>query len=302
MEIRNLDKVLWPWDGWTKADYLKYLRAVAPALLPHLRDRPLVLTRYPDGADGPSFYQKNLPSHAPAWLERFPYRHKDRLVHYLLCHDEAALLWVGSQAALEFHPWLSRSQHPENPDLAVIDLDPMAPAGFEEARQVALLVHELLQRVGLSAWPKTSGATGIHIYLPIVPRYTYRQVAAVIRRLGQVLQRLWPERITLARPVAARAGRVYVDYLQNGLGKTLVSVYCPRPLPGAPVSTPVSWEELRWCTPGSFNLVTVPGRVRQSGDPFAGVLQVRQELRPLETACEALLGRRSFGWEATKWR
>jgi bifunctional non-homologous end joining protein LigD len=289
--VRNLDKVLWPQGGFTKADYLAYLRAVAPVLLPHLRDRPLVLTRYPEGADGPWFYQKNVPPGAPAWLQRFPFRHGDRVVEYLLCHDEAALLWLGTQAALEFHPWLSRRQHPDQPDLAVIDLDPMPPAGFDEARQVALVVRDLLGRVGLEAWPKTSGATGVHLYLPLIPRYSFREVAEAVRRLGRVLLRLWPERVTLERPVARRAGRVYVDYLQNARGKTLVSVYCPRPLPGAPVSTPVSWGELRWCAPGAFTLATVPDRVRRLGDLFADVLRLRQPLEPLVAACDALLDR-----------
>jgi bifunctional non-homologous end joining protein LigD len=283
IEVRNPDKVLWPDPGYTKADYLAYLLAVAPALLPHLRGRPLVLTRYPDGCGGVSFYQKNLPPEAPAWLPAFPYRHRERTIRYLLCHDEACLLWLGAQAALEFHPWLSRVERPESPDLMAIDLDPMAPAGFDDARAVAAVVRDLLDRVGLRGYPKTSGATGIHILVPIAPRYPYRRVAEAVRRIGLALLRLWPRRVTLERAVSRRSGRVYVDYLQNAPGKTLVGVYCPRPLPGAPVSAPFRWSELATVRPEAFTLATVPERLARHGDLFAGALEARtQTLEELE--------------------
>lgn len=284
-KVTHLEKVLWPDPGYTKADYLAYLHAVAPALLPHLAGRPLVLTRYPHGCEGKSFYQKNLPAGAPVWLQAFPFVHREREVRYLLCHDEESLLWLGAQAALEFHPWLSRAAHPEFPDLMVVDLDPMAPSGFEDARAVAGVVRDLLDRVGLRSYPKTSGATGIHIFVPIVPRYPFRRVAETVRRIGLALLRLWPDRITLERAVSRRAGRVYVDHLQNALGKTLVSVYCPRPLPGAPVSTPFAWSELPHVRPEAFTLRTVPPRLARLGDLFAGTLAPRtQTLERLE-AC-----------------
>jgi bifunctional non-homologous end joining protein LigD len=280
--LSNPNKPLWPDVGLTKRDFAAYLVAVAPALLPHLRNRPLVLTRYPHGAGGPWFYQKNLPEGAPDWIETFTHTSgAGRAIRYVLCHDERTLVWLAGQAAIEFHPWLATTAAPERPDRMVIDLDPMAPASFEDARPLAAAVREILARAGLRGYPKTSGATGIHIFVPIAPRYSYREVQAVVRGIGTALQRAWPERVTLERPVARRAGRVYVDYLQNARGKTLVSVYAPRPLPGAPVSTPFHWEELARVRPEAWNLRSVPARVRARGDAFSGVTELGQDLEPL---------------------
>jgi bifunctional non-homologous end joining protein LigD len=276
------DKVLWPQGGFTKGDYAAYLLAVADVLLPHLRGRPLVLTRYPEGADGPSFYQKNLPAGAPDWIPTYAERSRSgRLIRYVLCHDERTLVWLAAQAAIEFHPWLATTADPERPDRLVIDLDPMPPAGFEEARLLAAAVRTLLARAGLRSYPKTSGATGIHVFVPIRPRYPYAALQAVGRAVGEALRRSCPERVTLERAVARRAGRVYVDYLQNARGKTLVAPYAPRPLPGAPVSTPFPWDELGSVRPAELNLATVPQRVRERGDAFAGVLAADQDLAPL---------------------
>jgi bifunctional non-homologous end joining protein LigD len=288
--LTNPDKPLWPDVGLTKHDYAAYLLAVAPALLPHLRQRPLVLTRYPEGAGGPWFYQKNLPQGAPEWIETFTHRARGgRPIRYVLCHDERTLIWLAGQAAIEFHPWLATTAAPDLPDRMVIDLDPMAPATFEDARTLAAAVREILERAGLRGYPKTSGATGIHVFVPIAPRYTYRAVQAVVRGIGLALLRAWPGRVTLERAVSRRAGRVYVDYLQNAPGKTLVSAYAPRPLPGAPVSTPFPWDELAGIRPGDWSIRTVPARLRARGDPFAGVRDGGQELEPLA----ALLGVRS---------
>lgn len=282
-ELAHPDRVLWPEPGYTKADYLAYLEAVAPALLPHLRARPLVLTRYPAGYGGKSFYQKNLPETAPRWLQTFTFTQGRRPIRHLLCHDVAALRWLAAQAAIEFHPWMSRVDHPDFPDLMAIDLDPTAPADFEDARQVAGVVRELLARVGLRGYAKTSGATGIHVMVPIVPRYRHQRVAAAVRRIGLALARLWPRRVTLERSVAKRDGRVYVDFPQNGLGRTLVGVYCPRPLPGAPVSAPFDWSELDRVQPRELTLATLPARLAHRGDLFAGTLEPRtQGLEELE--------------------
>ena len=280
--LSNPDKPLWPDVGLTKRDFAAYLVAVAPALLPHLRNRPLVLTRYPHGAGGPSFYQKNLPEGAPEWIETFTHVSREgREIRYVLCHDERTLIWLAGQAAIEFHPWLATTSAPDLPDRMVVDLDPMAPATFEDARPLAAAVHEVLQRAGLRAYPKTSGATGIHIFVPIAPRYPYAAVQAVVRGIGAVLLRAWPDRVSMERQVSRRAGRVYVDYLQNAHGKTLVSAYAPRPLPGAPVSTPFHWDELPRVRPEAWDLQSVPARVRARGDAFSGVLDGGQDLEPL---------------------
>ncbi len=280
LELTNLDKPFWPEDGYTKAHFIAYMRAVAPWLLPHLRGRPLVVTRYPDGIHGESFYQKDTPDHAPDWIRTWPYwsRDKGRWIRFTLCEDLPTLVWLANQACLELHPWLSPAAHPDRPDMAVVDLDPAEPAGFEEARRAAFMLKSLLDNLGLRGYPKLSGATGIHVYIPIAPRYAYRQVAGFVQACGRVLLRLAPGLITLERAVRRRAGKVYVDYLQNVKGKTLVGVYCPRPRPGAPVSCPVTWEELERVTPDAFTMATVPERLARLGDLFAPVLTARQDL------------------------
>lgn len=287
LELSNLDKPLWPEDGITKADYLAYLRAVAAHMLPHLRDRLLVVTRYPDGIHGEGFYQKDCPDHAPSWVATAPYWSRDsrRWIRFVLCQDTATLIWLGNLACLEFHPWPARAADPDRPDRAVFDLDPAPPLGFEEAREAAFLVRAALEALGLRSWPKTSGATGIHVCVPIAPRHRFPQVAAFVRAVAELLLRRRPELLTLERAVARRRGRVYVDYLQNARGKTIVAAYSPRPLPGAPVSCPVTWEELESCRPENFHLRSVPERLRSRGDPMAPLLACAQ---PLDGALRAL--------------
>lgn len=279
--LRHPEKVLWPEDGLTKADLVAYLVRVAPALLPHLRGRFLVVTQYPDGIHGKHFYRKDAPDHTPGWVRTLPYWAPDarRWIRFVVCEDEATLAWLGSQAVIELHPWLSPCGAPAVPDFAVVDLDPAEGAGFADAVEVAGVLRDLLAALGLRGYPKLSGATGLHVYIPLVPRYSYRQTADFVRRLGRVLQRLLPGRVTLERTVARRRG-VYVDYLQNARGKTLVAPYSPRPLPGAPVSFPVAWDDLARVHPLDFTLRTVPALLERRGDPFAPVLADRQELEP----------------------
>ncbi len=278
--LSNLDKPLWPADGYTKADLINYLLAVAPCLLPHLRGRPLVLTRYPHGVQAPSFYQKNTPSTAPAWLRTWEDTGggSGRPIRYLLVEERAALAWLGNLAAIELHPWYSRADTPDQPDVAVVDLDPAEGTDFDDAREVALLLKRLLDDLGLVSHLKTSGATGLHLYLPIAPGHTYPQVVAFTRRLAELIVQVCPRKTTVTRAVSDRTGRVYLDYLQNGRGKTLAGVYCPRPLPGAPVSTPLGWDELGRVQPRDFNLATVPRRLGSLGDLFHPVLGGRQSL------------------------
>lgn len=269
LELTNLEKRLWP--EYTKADYLDYLTRVAPFILPHLEARPLVVTRYPDGIAGEWFYQKDCPDYAPPWIETYPYWSKDsrRTIRFIVCGDLPTLIWLGNQACIEFHPWLSGIREPSRPDFAVIDLDPAAPATFEQAREVAHMVKEALGLLGLRASLKTSGATGIHIYVPAAPRYSYKDTAGFVRALGERFLRLRPDLITLERSVGKRSGKVYVDYLQNVLGKTIVAPYSTRPHPGAPVSMPFTWEELDTIDPREFTLGSVPGllsRRRSTGD------------------------------------
>ncbi len=296
IRFTSLQKPLWPAAGGPilKAEYLSYLRAVAPAALPHMRGRPLVLTRYPHGAGRASFYQKNLPPSAPPWLPRFgTVTGAGRRIQYLVPQTVADLLWVGQQCALEFHPWLSRVEAPGLPDRAVIDLDPMAPAGFEEARAVARAVGRLLCSAGVRGWLKTSGATGLHVFIPVRPERPYAEVSAGIRSVGQLLQRLMPDLVSLERSRERRGPRVYFDYPQNGSGKTLCGAYSPRPLPGAPVSLPIGWPELDAVRPGDWTVRTVPERLVRQGDAWADLPGAPyQELDVLRAFCEATLAGR----------
>lgn len=281
LHVSRLEKPLWPADGITKATLMDYFLSVAPALLPHLADRLLTVTRFPDGIEGHAFYQKHRPRSAPEWVpsHRVPAPDSQRgYIDYVLAQDRPTLAWLANEACIELHPSLARVPHLDRPDFLVVDLDPMPPAGFAEARRVAFLVRELLERVGLRGYPKTSGATGIHIYVPLEPRYPYRVTKTLALRIAEHVARALPDTATDARRIRDRGGRVYVDALQNLPGKTLVAPYSPRPLPGAPVSTPVTWEELQHVEPAAFTLRTVPERLRRFGDRFAPLLEDRQRL------------------------
>ncbi|MGE5554196.1 MAG: non-homologous end-joining DNA ligase [Betaproteobacteria bacterium] len=281
--LSNLDKLLWPEDGITKADLIRYYFAVAPYLLPHLRSRPLTVVRYPDGIHGEGFYQKHLPPSAPEWLPRceVPSEEADT-ISYLIADEVAALVWLGNQAALELHPAHHRCDRLDRPDWAVIDLDPADGVGLDEVREVAVLARRVLNDFGLTAYPKFSGATGIHLYLPLPRRYSHAAVSRAVGYLGQVLRELNPRRVTTERLIRNRAGHVYVDHLQNLANKTIVAVYSPRPRPGAPVSTPVTWEELLTRNPEEFTIHTVPRRLRQIGDLFAPVLRAAENAAAVE--------------------
>ncbi len=290
LRLTNLDKVLWPDDGLTKADLIQYFSEVAPVLLKHLRDRPLVFTRYPDGIAGEWFYQKDAPGYSPEWIRTFSYETADgpdggRGIRFILADNVEDLVWIANQASIEIHPWLSKVGSIDHPDYAVFDLDPAAPASFSDAIDVARALKACLDSLGLRGYPKTSGATGIHVYVPIQPVYTYDETAAFVRRIGEIIESAMPDRVTLVRAVKERAGRVYIDYLQNIRGKTIVGPYVPRPLRGAPVSTPFTWDELDGLDPARFTIQTIPARISSSGDLFDAVLRDRQSL---DAAMESL--------------
>ncbi len=280
LSLSNLDKVYWPEDGLTKGDLIEYYVWVAPWLLPHLDGRPLNLTRYPDGIRGKSFYQKDIPPTAPPWVKTFPVQHEDRVVNYCLADSRATLAWLAQWGCVEIHPWLSRVDDLDRPDFAVFDLDPTPPAGFEEAVEVALAVRRLLAEFGLRVYPKTSGATGLHLFLPVVRRWSYKDLERFVGRVADVIHEALPGLTTRERTVAKRKG-VYIDHLQNVRGKTLASVYSLRPHPGAPVSAPVTWEELPRVRPEELNIRSVRERLGRLGDLFRPVLTDVQDPGPM---------------------
>lgn len=278
LELTNLEKVFWPEDGYTKADLIQYYVEVASVLLPHLKDRPLTMTRYPDGIYGKSFYQKNAPDYTPAWMRTYSASTEEKGINYVLAHEPAAVAWLANQACIGIHPWLSTIHHPDYPDEIVIDLDPNPPAGFDEARHIALVVGDVLSKMGLRGYPKLSGATGVHVYIPVVPNFPFSVASRLAGLIGRVVSDLLPDEATTERRVDARGPRVYVDHLQNLPGQTIAAPYSVRPRPGAPVSTPVTWSELAHCRPEEFTIKTVPERVRHVGDLFAAVLTDRQDI------------------------
>lgn len=281
VEVSNLDKLWWPDEGISKGDIINYYIEVAPWLLPHLQDRPLVLTRFPEGWRGKSFYQKNVPPYAPKWLKTFPWQSDTgRVINYCLVDDVAALVWVVNTGAFEIHPFLSSVDKIHYPSFMVIDLDPMERVTWQHICETALAVRKGLEIWGLQSFPKLSGATGIQVYVPIQPKYTYEQVRLVALALCQAVHAALPRITTIERNIAKREGKLYLDYLQNALGKTLATVYGVRPRPKAPVSVPLSWAEIEnmQVRPGDFTITNVRSRIVDKGDLFMPVLQMRQSL------------------------
>lgn len=284
IKLSNLDRVLWPGENYTKKDLIRYYIQVARYLLPHLKERPLVVQRFPGSIEESGFYQKNIPVGAPEWLQTISITHQDgKETNYIIPCREEELIWLGNQACLELHPWLSSVSTLDYPDFAVFDLDPMEKTTFNQVREAALVVNEILSSLGLHAYPKFSGATGIQIYLPIEPVHRYRQVRDFVELICRQVHRQIPQHTTLERIIEGRRGKLYLDYLQNVQGKTLAAPYSPRPLPGAPVSMPLSWKEVAegFYSPGDFTINTAPVRLRERGDLFAAVLREKQNLPQL---------------------
>lgn len=281
LKLTNLTKVLWPDDGITKADFIDYFGRISPYMLPYLKDRPIVFTRYPDGIYGKSFYQKNVPDYAPSWLKVVQIESGDgNITRYALIDDVQSLLWAANQASIEIHPWLSKKDATGHPDFIVFDFDPMENTGFQDATKIALALNEILKIEGLVSFPKTSGATGLQVYVPVVEKkYTYEQTRSFAYLFCTVLEKTFPKIATLERDIRKREGKVYLDYLQNVEGKTIIAPYSPRPRPGAPVSCPITWNELTsGLVPDMFNMKNVLERVGKMGDLFEGMYKTRQNI------------------------
>jgi bifunctional non-homologous end joining protein LigD len=257
VEVTRPDKPLWPQIGITKRAYVDYLGAVAGDMLPWLRDRPLSVIRAPDGVDGQRYFQKNTPSHAPSWVRTvtIPAPSAGRDVAYTVCNDADTLAWLGNQAALEFHPAPVRRDRLERPDLFVADIDPPDDA-FDAAVEVALLVLETLDDLGLEPLLKTTGGKGLHVVVPIVRHVSAERLRRAATRLAQIVIERRPDLVTAEFRKAKREGRVMLDPSRNGPGATLVAPFSPRARPEGTVSFPVLPEELRAIAPGDFTLAT----------------------------------------------
>jgi bifunctional non-homologous end joining protein LigD len=284
LELSNTDKLFWPEEGITKGDLLAYYREIAPVLVPHLRDRPFTMKRYPDGWQGKHFFQKDAPSHMPEWIRRWTYRtvsresREARAIDSPLVNDELALLWMVNMGCIDLNAWYSRVDRPDRPDWVLFDLDPADDAGFRECVQVALLIKGMLDALGLEGYPKTSGSDGMHILVPVSRRHTWEDTRTFGEIVARALARAYPDLVTTEFRKAKRRG-VLIDANQNGEGRTIASVYSVRPRAGAPVSTPLRWEEVTEdLDPLAFTMDVVLDRVEQHGDLFAPVLGGKQSL------------------------
>ncbi len=286
VKFSNLEKVFWPDEGYTKGDLIEYYRAISPWLLPYLKDRPLVLTRYPDGITGKSFFQKDAPSFVPDWIrtERIWSEETQREIAYFVCDDVESLLYVINLGTIPLHIWGSRVATLEQPDWCVLDLDPKE-APFVHVVKIARATKALCDDIGLPSFIKTSGSTGLHVLLPLGRQCTYEQARTLGGLLARVIAAELPDIATITRQVGKRGARVYLDYVQNGHGRLLVAPFSARPLPGAPVSMPLKWSEV---TPKldirKFTIETAPVRMKQlKDDPLRPVLELKPDLvRALE--------------------
>ncbi|MBW3592898.1 MAG: DNA ligase D, partial [Actinobacteria bacterium] len=284
LRLSNLDKVFWPAERITKGDLLWYYREIAPVLVPHLRDRPFTMKRYPEGVEGGHFFQKNAPQHMPEWIPTREYistsreSRQKRMIAYPLVNDELALLWMVNMGCIDMNCWYSRVDKPDRPDFVLFDLDPSPDVGFKETVRVALLVKEVLDVLGLECHPKTSGSDGMHVLVPIQRRYTYDDTRRFAEIVAGALARSHRGLVTTEWSKAKRRG-VLVDANQNGEGKTIASVYSVRPQAGAPVSTPLRWEEVSEdLDPRDFTMEVVLRRVERHGDLYEPLLRGRQSL------------------------
>jgi bifunctional non-homologous end joining protein LigD len=287
--LSSPDRVLFPDDGITKGDLFDYYDRVADWIVPHLRDRPFTMKRWREGVAGGSFFQKQAPKGMPKWIptrefRTFPREGGSRLVDFPLVNDRESLLWMVQMHCIDMNAWYSRVDKPDRPDFVLFDLDPPED-GFELAIEVAHLIRETLDEVDLPGYVKTSGADGIHVVAPITRRSTFEQTYAFAEQLSRLLEQRHPGKVTTEWLKKKREG-VLVDHRQNGHGKTIASVYSVRPKPGAPVSTPLSWNELTSdVRPRDFTMDVVLRRVEEHADLFAPVLE---EPRPLAPAAKAL--------------
>lgn len=273
LKFSNLSKIYWPKEKVTKRDLLNYYYQVAPFILPYMKDRPQTLNRFPNGIEGESFYQKNIKDKAPEWIETFPYHSATdgRDKEFLVCTNEASLLYTAGLGCIEMNPWSSRKQKPDNPDWCIIDLDPDNNA-FNQVIETALVTKQILDTLKVNAYCKTSGSTGLHIYIPLGAKYDYEDSKELGRAIAKCVHRELPKFTSIERKTADRKGKIYIDFLQNRLQATVAGPYSLRPKPGAPVSMPLDWSEVKkGLKITDFNIFNAVDRLKETGDLFKGV-------------------------------
>ncbi|NLT94627.1 MAG: DNA polymerase domain-containing protein [Clostridia bacterium] len=278
ISLSNLDKIFWPKENISKGDLIKYYLEMADYILPHLHNRPFVMKRYPDGIWGEAFYQKQCPGHTPEWIKTILIDNRKMI----LCNDAATLIWLVNLGCIELHHWLSQVPNLSKPDIIVFDLDPEPPAQFKHTLEVAMIIKKFFALVNINCFPKTSGSEGLHIYIPIKPQFPYTMIKRTLKILCTQMEKTFSHLITTERTKTKRKGKVYLDYLQNGYGKTMASVYSIRPVPGARVSTPLTWQEIEnGIDMNDFTIFNLKQRLEIYGDLFLPIYTQRQDFTPL---------------------
>jgi DNA ligase D-like protein (predicted polymerase)/DNA ligase D-like protein (predicted 3'-phosphoesterase) len=290
VNLTHLERVYWPEEGYTKADLLRYYWHMAEVILPHLKDRPLILVRYPNGIDQPSFFQHDVDD-VPDYVHTFSSESEEgRRIDYVLCQNRATLLYLANMGTLTQNPWLSRWDHPNTPDWMVFDLDP-GQVPFPRVCEAALAAKSVLDRLDLESYLKASGSRGLHLYVPLKPVYAYEEVAPFAERIARLIARERPDITTVERTKKTRPEeKVYVDFLQNAHGKSIAAPYSVRAKPGATVSAPLDWSEVKRCPAlEDFTIKTMVRRVAHKGDVFGEVLHRKQSLEAAMEKMEELL-------------
>jgi bifunctional non-homologous end joining protein LigD len=284
LRLSNLDKVLYPVPGFTKGQVIDYYTRVAPYVLPHLQGRPLTLKRYPNGVDGGHFYEKQCPSHRPEWVQSAEIPVSTKTITFCLCEDLPTLVWLANLADLELHPSLSKAAAIEHPTTLAFDLDPGEPAGLMECCEVALLLRDLLDHLGLECFPKTSGSKGMQVYAPLDGEATYDRTKPLSQALARHLEAQHPKLVVSTQKKELRKGKVLVDWSQNDEHKTTVCVYSLRAREDPTVSTPLTWDEVEGASDPEdlvFDAGEVLERCAEHGDLFAPVVELEQALPEL---------------------
>lgn len=289
LRLSNLDKIYFPERGYTKGDLLTYYFNVSPTMLPHLVERPLTLRRMPEGIHGDFFYEKNAPSYKPDWIETIPVQSENKVINYMTVTDVADMLWLANLGCIEFHPLHAKGVDQQHPSYAFFDLDPMHGAPFEQVRYVASLVYVVLGQLGLASYPKTSGATGMQIMVPLDRTHDYSEVRRFVGAVSAMVHQADKEATTLQWEVAKRPKAVYLDVNMNREGANIAGVYSVRPEPEATVSTPFDWSEVEHIDSKDWTMETIFGRIVEVGDPFLPVAEgdgqslnhALQELEPV---------------------
>jgi bifunctional non-homologous end joining protein LigD len=290
LSVTNLDKVLYPATGFTKGEVIDYYARIAPAILPHLRGRPLTLKRYPEGVEKGHFFEKRCPKHRPEWVNTAAIwsEREDGEIAFCVCDDKPTLVWVAQLASLELHPSLSLAKRMERPTVLAFDLDPGEPANVIDCARVALRVREMFGDLGVDCFPKSSGGKGLQVYVPLNGKLTYETTKPYAQAVAQLMERMYPDEIVSRMTKRLRKGKVFVDWSQNTESKTTVAVYSLRARERPTVSTPLDWDEVATAAesgdpePIRFEAADVLERVEERGDLFAPVLELKQDLPGLD--------------------